>query len=355
MNALRIALIASARFPIREPFAGGLEAHTWALARGLIDRGHEVTLFAGPGSDPALGTAELAVRHPVLSDAARADVSMAAPEWVAEHHAYLQLMLDLADPAGPGFDVIHNNSLHYLPVAMASAIPAPVLTTLHTPPTPWLESAVQAPRRCPVTFTAVSSHTARSWQHVVPRATVVLNGIDIDRWKAGPGGGPLVWSGRITPEKAPHLAIEAARAAGEPLLLAGPVSDQGYFDRAVRPLLGPDARYVGHLPQNALAGLVGRARATLVTPCWDEPYGLVVAESLACGTPVCGFARGALPELIPPACGRLVEPGNVAALAEAIPDAVELPRSEIRAHAERECSIDSMIDKYQRIYQTIAS
>lgn len=139
---LRIALLASARHPVAEPFAGGLEAHTWMLADGLRERGHQVTLFAGPGSDPKLGAKLLPVHWPALSAAARGDSSMVAPAVMAEHHAYLDVMLSMSDERGSHYDVLHNNSLHYLPVAMAKASRAPVVTTLHTPPTPWLESAV---------------------------------------------------------------------------------------------------------------------------------------------------------------------------------------------------------------------
>jgi hypothetical protein len=95
MSSLRVAIIASARFPIRQPFAGGLEAHTWALARALRRNGHDVTVFAGPGSDPELGVRELAPVTPVISAAARADVSMPPESFLTEHHAYLRLMLAL--------------------------------------------------------------------------------------------------------------------------------------------------------------------------------------------------------------------------------------------------------------------
>ena len=137
MRPLRTALIASARFAIAEPFAGGLEAHTWALAQGLRRRGHAVTVFAGAGSDPDLGVRQLTAARPRISDAARADVSMPARDWLDEHHAYLQLLLDLADHGQADFDVVHNNSLHYLPIAMARTLPVPMISTLHTPPTPW--------------------------------------------------------------------------------------------------------------------------------------------------------------------------------------------------------------------------
>ncbi|MCW2613043.1 MAG: glycosyltransferase family 4 protein [Frankiales bacterium] len=344
---MRVGIIASARFPIVEPFAGGLEAHTWSLAHGLRARGHDVTVFAAPGSDPALHARELQVRYPLISDAARADVSMSPEWWLQEHHAYLSLMLELR---GSDLDVVHNNSLHYLPVAMAASLDAPVVTTLHTPPTPWLESAVQAPQHCPVVFAAVSRHTADAWRHVVPQSHVVPNGVDVDRWALGRGGGPAVWSGRLVPEKGAHLAVQAAALAGVPLRLAGPVLDREYFDSQVQPWLGGDVEHVGHLRTDELVRLVGEASASLVTPCWEEPYGLVVAESLACGTPVAGFARGALPELVDARHARLVVPGDVEALAAALLQAVELDRDDARAHAVETCSVDAMVDTYEQLY-----
>ncbi|MFJ4632942.1 glycosyltransferase [Streptomyces sp. NPDC088847] len=353
MSIARVALIASARFPITEPFAGGLEAHTWGLARALTRRGHRVELFAAPGSDPVLETRELPVRRAVLSPAARADASMPSHTWMEEHHAYLGLMLDLARDGERRFDVVHNNSLHYLPVAMASALSIPVITTLHTPPTPWLESAIQTSDACPVVFTAVSRCTASAWQQTVPEALVVRNGIDTDFWTPGSGGPGLVWSGRMVPEKGPHLAIRAARAAGVPLRLAGPVSDEQYFETQVAPLLGGGVQYVGHLGRKELAQLVGRAAAALVTPSWDEPYGLVVAEALACGTPVCGFDRGALAEILTPDCGLLAPPGDVAALAELIPRAMRLGRRDARRRAETFCSLERTADDYTALYEEV--
>ncbi|MEU6062620.1 glycosyltransferase [Streptomyces sp. NPDC047097] len=354
-DPLRIALLASARFPVREPFAGGLEAHTWTLARALTDRGHRVELFAAPGSDPALGLRELPVHRPVLTEAARADVSMPGADWMAEHHAYLRLMLDLARDGEHHYDVVHNNSLHHLPVAMAPALRLPLVTTLHTPPTPWLESAVQAVDHCPVTFTAVSAHTAAAWRATVPAARVVRNGVDTRLWSPGTGGPYLVWTGRLVPEKGPHLAAEAARKAGLPLLMAGPVGDRRYVTDYVEPLLGDGIDYVGHLGRGELAALVGGAAAALVTPCWDEPYGLVVAEALACGTPVCGFDRGALGEILTPECGRLAPPDDTAVLAELIHETVRLDRRAARERAERFCSLTAMADGYTALYEELAA
>jgi len=130
-----------------------------------------------------------------------------------------------------------------------------MLTTVHTPRTPWLESALQMGRG------------SRP------------NGVDSRRWPLGPGGAGLVWFGRFTPEKAPHLAVEPALRAHRPLVLAGTLSDSVYFAERIAPRLSDEVRYAGYLDQNALDRLVGGSAAALVTPTWDEPYGLVIAEA----------------------------------------------------------------------------
>lgn len=348
MKALRICLIASSRFPIREPFAGGLEAHTHSLAAALIERGHAVTLYAAPGSDPALAVDTLPVAPFAASAQARRDVCAPPETWMAEHHAYLSLMLALQRSGRRRFDVVHNNSLHHLPVAMAPALELPMLTTLHTPPTPWLESAMRIGGRS-TAVVAVSHATARQWAGVAD-VGVIANGIDVARWALGSGGEHAVWLGRVVPEKGAHLAIDAARRAGMKLVLAGPLHDPEYFGEQVAPRLGEDVRYAGHLGGAALRRLVAESRVALVTPRWDEPYGLVAAEAMACGTPVAAFARGGLPELVTEDSGRLAPPDDVDALARALIEAAALPREGVRRHAERALSIDVMVDAYEEAY-----
>ena len=354
---LDIGVIASSRHSIREPFAGGLEAHTHALAMRLRRRGHRVTVYASACSDPALGVRPVCreASRLDLSEAARRDPSMLARPFLEDHHAYLQLMLDLRDTA---HDVLHNNSLHYLPVAMADAVERPIVTTLHTPPTPWIESAVGVVRRrerrpC---FAAVSRTTARAWRHAIDVDRVIPNGIDLEAWPfvADPEGDYAVWTGRIVPEKGTHLAIEAARAAGMPLILAGPIGDRHYWRAEVQPRLHAGCEYAGHLGGRDLKELVADARVALVTPCWDEPYGLVVAEALACGTPVAAFDRGAVGEITDPSCGRLAPPGDVDGLAAAALVAARLDRGAARRRAERTCSLDAMVSGYERLYRELA-
>ena len=226
-----------------------------------------------------------------------------------------------------------------------------MLTTLHTPPFTWLESAIGATAGSGGTFAAVSRHTAAAWGRVLDRVIVVPNGVDVHRWPAGAGGQYLVWSGRITPEKGTHLAIAAAGRSGLRLILAGPVGNADYFREKIQPEFGARTTYAGHLRQDELAGLVGGAAAALVTPLWDEPYGLVVAEALACGTPVVAFARGGIPEVVDAHCGRLVKPRDVAAMAAAVPEVIGLSRTAVRDRAVPKCSAHTMVESYLTIYR----
>lgn len=349
---MRVCLIASNRYAIREPFAGGLESMTHTMARGLAERGHEVTLFAGEGSEVPAGVRLLPLARVEVSAAAMADRWAPGPEWVVDHHAYLDLMLSLARTGADDYDVVHNNSLHHLPVAMAAALEVPVLTTLHTPPLPMLESALALSPR-PSRFVAVSDWTAAAWRHVVD-SDVVLNGLDLRAWPVGDGGCPAVWSGRLVPEKAPHLAIDACRAAGVPLVLAGPAQDADYVRREVAPRLGGDVHYAGHLTATELSALLRTASVAVVTPMWDEPYGLVAAEAMASGTPVAAFARGGLPQVVSPESGVLAPAGDVEALAAAVLAARHLDRGAVRAHAEATCSDDAMVEGYLRHYASMA-
>jgi glycosyltransferase involved in cell wall biosynthesis len=350
-GCVRIAIIAHLKHAISEPFAGGLEMHTHMLARSLRRRGHEVTLFASTRSDPDLGVEAICDETSLLGVGTEEANDVA---FFQEHHAYLRLMTELRTRA---FDVIHNNSLHYLPVSMADTVPTPMLTTLHTPPFCWLESGVRL-SNARIRYAAVSEATAAMWRHATRVDRVIANGIDLAQFPVSLKSAAeayLVWYGRIVPEKGLDLAIAAARLAGLPLRFAGPISDPGYFERAIRPLLGPDVLHVGHLDHHDLALLVGGAKAALCTPRWEEPYGLVVAEALACGTPVAAFRRGGVPAILDASCGVLAEPDDVAALAAAVSRAIHLDRDACRARAERCCDAEAMVGAYEAIYAELAA
>ncbi len=353
---MHVALIASARHPIRRPFMGGLESHTYHHARALRARGHRVTVFAGGGDDDLEVDDVLADAHRFgFSDAAMDDVSAMSLAFLAEHHAYLSLMRALA--VRDDIDVVHNESLHYLPIAMAPDLPSPVVTTLHTPPTPWLESAFATlPDPDRVRVVSVSDTNAAAW-HLATPIEVVPNGIPLEEWPfvAEPASDRAVWMGRIVPEKGPELAIDACRALGMDLVLAGPVADPDFHAAEVVPRLGDGITHVGHLANPELAELVGTSRVLLATPRWDEPYGLVVAEALATGTPVAALDRGAVPELLTARTGVVAASEDPEDLAAAVVAAGRLDRADARAWAEQHASIDVMVDRYEAIYRDLAA
>lgn len=349
---VRIELIAHHVGPIRAPFVGGVESLTFYLARWLADRGHDVTMHAPPGSlVPGVEMRPLELCAPI-DELARADVSMPPDRFMDAHHAYQQLMLALAEDCDA--DVVHSHSLHYLPVAMRSLVPAPMALTLHCPPTPWLCSALTSAARLPW-ITAVSDATRSAWAPAVAVDQVITNGIDLDAWPVGPGGRDAVWAGRIVKEKAPHLAIDAARAAGLRLLLAGPIIDRAYWAAEVVPRLGPDVEYAGHLDHADLARLVGASAVLLMTPVWEEPFGLVAAEAMASGTPVAAFGRGGVGALISARAGCLAPRDDVAALAAAAQHACGLDRALVRREAEARLGIDAMGLAYEAFYEQIAA
>ena len=348
-HPLRIALLASSRYPVCQPFAGGLEAFVFELAHALTAAGHHVTMFAAPGSQTDLPWEVLPLHTYDMSEQARQDPSV--PAWVVhETHAYLAAMLELAGALRDSFDVVHNHSLHYLPLAMARTITAPMVTTLHTPPLKWLEQAVALPGGVASEFVAVSAFTARQWQPINGPVKVIRNGVNLRQWQPGSGGEGAVWTGRLVPEKGVVAAISAARRAGFALRIAGPIGNQEYFDGQVRPLLGGSVTYEGHLRRDEVNALVGSSAVALVTPEWEEPYGLVVAEALASGTPVAAFARGGIPEVLDVRSGRLARPGDIDGLSQAMIEAAALPRSDARSRAERCCSQEVMVQRYLAHY-----
>jgi glycosyltransferase involved in cell wall biosynthesis len=348
LRSMRIGIVAHLKHPILEPFAGGLEMHTHLLARSLRKRGHSVTVFASSRSDPAIGVEAICGETAMMAVGTKEATDVA---FFREHHAYLSLMTNLRHR---GFDIIHNNSLHYLPVAMADSLPMPMVTTLHTPPFCWLESGLRLCAARNNAVVAVSQSVAALWNHVTPTDAVILNGIDLGKFAfrdRADAPSYLVWYGRIVPEKGLHIAIQAARRIGLPLRIAGPILDEDYYKTSIAPALGTDAVHVGHLAHDTLAKLVGGARGFLCTPMWDEPYGLVVAEALACGVPVAAFARGAIPEILDARCGVLAVPDDVASLAEAGLAALALDRRDCRKRAETLCDAERMVDNYEALYR----
>lgn len=342
---MKIAVIAHLRHPIAAPFMGGMEAHCHQLVRGLVARGHDVTLFASGDSDPDLPVVPIADRH-----------YEAVLPWAQWHGtARLTAFQDQAFGtawsriARGGFDVVHNNAMHPSLHAWAVRDRQPMVTSLHVPPFDGLAAAIRDHAAPWLRQTTTSrSHMAGWWVDPPGTATVVHNGIDTDRWRfRARGNGRAVWAGRITPNKGTAVALDAARRAGVALDVIGPIDCMDYFDHAVAPLLDADRVHLGHLGGDALVDRIGAASVLLATPMWDEPFGLIAAEAMACGVPVAAIDRGALSEVVGD-CGMLAS--DAVTLSHAIPAAMTIARRGCRDRVATMFSVDAMIDGYERAY-----
>jgi glycosyltransferase involved in cell wall biosynthesis len=341
---LRIGVLSHIKYPLCQPFAGGLEAFTHDVVLGLRARGHDVTLFAHSGSALELNAVAMLGEEehfPSLSSA-----------YDKEHLAYMKVMQGMD---AYGFDVVFNNSLHYVPLTMASLIRTPMLTVLHTPPLLEMVEALCCDRK-KGRFSTPSATNALQWSEVVKQCSVIPNGIDLGFWRpAAKLSEVALWFGRLVPEKGAHLAIDAARGAGVTLRLAGHAVDELYYNEQIKPRLGPDVVYIGHLKRPELAVEVASAAVALITPCWEEPFGLVAAEALACGTPVVAFERGSMREMISDDVGCLVPANDVTAMAAMIPVARSKSRQACRMRAETHWDHNLMLERYEALLADVAA
>lgn len=344
---MRIAVIAHLRHAIAEPFQGGMEAHCASLCAGLVARGHEVTLFAAPGSCCA-GSLHPICQSPYEDVLPWRDWHGTPALDAFQAAAYARAWEAIGQG---GFDVVHNNTLYPPLIGWALRDGVPMLTSQHVPPFPRMHDAVAAAAGHGCAQISVTSASQMALWFTVPpdNLRVVHNGIDTAAWLPGRRGERMIWSGRITANKGTGHALRAAHLADCALDLAGTIEDDAYFAAEVAPLLDEKRRYLGHLSGADLRAAVAGARASVVTPMWAEPFGLVAAEALSCDVPVIAFDEGAMAEVVGDA-GVFVPGGDVAALAEAMRRGVDLAPGLARRRAQECFSTPAMIAGYEALY-----
>ena len=334
-DAVRIAVLCPPWLRVPPPRYGGIEAVVSLLADGLVEQGHDVTLFAAKGSTTR---AKLVALH---DEADLADAGQMVPE--------LRHTLSCLRQAGR-FDVISDHSAP-LACALSGAIETPIVHTLHGA----LDEAFAAAYDDVLAFAPRTSVISLSLAQRTPRPGFpwianIPNAVDLGRYtvRTRAAGTHLLWIGRMCADKGPDRAIEVAREAGLPLVLAGKMreaTERAYFERHVEPRLGSTVRYVGEADRETLVRLLHEAIA-LVNPIeWPEPFGLVMIEAMACGVPVVATRRGAAPEVIESGVtGVLVE--DYREMARMLPFVAEIDPATCRAEAERRFAPKVMVDRY---------
>ena len=316
------------------------------LTDELARRGHDVTLFASGDS------VTVATLMPVVERATRFDPATQAivgAEFIRE--------LGMVFSRARDFDMIHCH-VDYLAFPFDGLTPTPTVHTVH--------GRLDLPHLVPVyrQFRTVPLVSISDAQRApleplgVRWAGTVYHGLPVERYAFAPEDrGYLAFLGRIAPEKQADLAIEIARRVGLPLRIAAKVdaADKEYFERVVAPLLDdPLVEFLGEIGEDDKPAFLGGAKALLFPIDWPEPFGLVMIEAMACGTPVVARPRGSVPEVVVHGrTGFLAD--TLVELADAVKRLDEIDRTECRRHVERRFSTARMAEDYERIYDRLAA
>ncbi len=328
------------------PGYGGVESVVSTLTEALVGRGHDVTLFCAPGSVSSASVVTL------LKESHPDEIERSLYE--VDHVGQAFDQIDLAG-SGDRFDVIHDHC-GFTALAMAGRIDTPLVHTLHGPFTAET-TAFYARHGHKGALVGISRAQLSSAPPELGLVNSIPNPIDLRAWPLQERKGDyLLWVGRMTPEKGPHRAIAVARAIDAPLVLAGVIQpgQQAFFDREVAPHIdGTSVQFVGEVGGPVKQSLFASARGLLMPIRWDEPFGMVMVEALACGTPVIAFAEGAARELvIDGRTGFLVE--NERAMAEAVGYLPRIQSRDCRDWVRRHCDGEVVAAAYERIYRSVA-
>ena len=318
---------------------GGSERLIDMLIRGLLSRGHDVTLFAHP--DSSTPCRRIAWPSPTSDSRSGTVRNM----WAFAHAA-----MDMH------FDIIHSfGRLAYLLPLIGGATPK--LMTYQREITPRSVRWGRRLSRGTLHFSAISRHMTRAVEAIAPWH-LVYNGVPmatydfVDRVAAD---APLVFLGRIEPIKGTHAAIEIARRANRKLVIAGNISPgyEGYFDSQIRPFVdGTNITYIGPVNDVQKNALLGSAAAFLMPIEWEEPFGLVMAEAMACGTPVLGLARGAVPEIVEDGVTGCIA-SSIDALVDAVQRIPTYSRQACRTRTDQLFSDSATVKGYEALYRRL--
>ncbi len=320
---------------------GGIELIVCLLTDELVRRGHEVTLFA---SGDSITTANLKSVH---AQALRLDSSIKEPG------LYEQMMLSNVYQHAHHFDIIHSH-VGCMALPYTSFVKTPTVHTTHGIFSPDNEKMFRQFAWQPYVSISEAQREPRLGLNYI---RTVYNGIDTTAYPFHPTPAQpayLAFVGRLSPEKGPLEAIKIARASGLPLKMAGKIDavDRDFYREQIEPLIdGEQIHYLGEVSHEEKVQLLGNATVTLFPITWREPFGLVMIESMATGTPVIGMALGSVAEVIAHGKTGFVC-HSLETMIEAIPATMKLDRQTCRDYVLSRFSVQSMTDEYEKAYQT---
>jgi glycosyltransferase involved in cell wall biosynthesis len=340
-RGMRIAQVSPLYESVPPKLYGGTERVVSYLTEELINQGHHVTLFASGDSVTNAGI----VSH--VDEALRLNPEVR--DSIAHHIVQLQDVIDRADE----FDIIHFHT-DYLHFPFSALLRTPHVTTLHGRlDIPDLKYVYDRFPDQPVVS------ISNSQRMPLPQANwigTVYHGLPANLYSLGSGeGGYVAFIGRISPEKRPDRAIEIARRAGVTLKIAAKVdkADQVYFEQKIKPLLEQDhVEFIGEIGEDRKNEFLGNAQALLFPIDWPEPFGMVMIEAMACGTPVIAYPHGSVPEVVEHGVNGFIVDSLDSAV-EAVRSIEKLNRNTIRTYFEEHFSAGMMAKRYVQLYERL--
>lgn len=346
---MKIALIAPADEKVPPARYGGTELVVATLADGLVRQGHNVHLFAAGDSQTK------AHLHPTFPQAFRTMVSQTPyPEELRAFYNSVALGSAVKEIVKQGFDIVHNHAGWRL-LPLAHLLNTPLVSTMHGPyDIPFIpEFTAQFPE---ANFISIS-HSQAELNPGVPFIGNVYNGIEIEKFTFNPTPGDyLAFLGRISPHKGIKEAILTAKAAGSKLIIAAKVDaiDQTYYEEEIKPLIdGSQIQFIGEVDLAGKVALLKNAKALLMLIQWDEPFGLVITEAMATGTPVIAVRRGSTPEIIQDGKTGFLIKNSIEAAVEAIQKIDQIERLNCRNAVATSFSSENMVNGYLSLYRRV--
>ena len=363
MNNMKILAVSQSSMPTPSPsdkiFAPGV--FCYQLVKGLKKRGHEVKLIAAQDS-----------RHDEIdiegfginSTDSQKELPVGIRNYRVQQHELFALASAFEEFSHGDYDLLHLNSF---PIAsyFTKLVDGPITCTYHGSPTEDhdLKTDIDKLRQKKyfdeMNFIAISEKQREMGRNYFNFCATIHHGVDIDHFVSQDGPkDKLLFAGRMKENKNPHLAIQAAIQAGRPIDLYGTFDEQStYYLDTLKPLMEHElVSYNGCASYDAMPSIYASARALLVPISWDEPFGMVMIEAMACGTPMIAFNKGSVSEIIKDGInGFVVEEGDVAGMAEAIKKIDQIDRNKCREDAVQYFSLDRMVNDYEKLFIKLIS
>lgn len=352
---MKIAIVGAIDSPISENSYGGTEIWAYNLAEELVKKGYQVSLFAGEGS-------KFSGDSIIVSK--KTDIFDKKIEQISKVRFALYSINEMVEVVKreADFDIIHISAFNYqYSLPFVKFFKKPVIITLHSPYLEKDDSEIIFKKFSEPTYIFISKNYADRL-YKPEKYEIIYHGVNIKKFKYSKDSEDfLFWFNRISPEKGAEIAIEVAQESRQKLIIAGPIQNRDYFNNIIKSKIDDGIKFLGPLNFEAKNKYYQKAKVLLMPIKWEEPFGLVMVEAMACGTPVIAFNRGSVAEIVKDGeTGFVCPAGDIKAMIKAVRRIYEMPEDEYqkmrencRKHVEENFTLEKMVENYEKVYEKV--